>query len=397
AKEANFNLLRNWGGGIVNKDSFFEICDELGLMVWQEFPLACNLYKDTPEYLSVLDQESKSILERVKLHPCIALWSGGNELFNSWSGMTDQNRALRLLNRNCYDLDPDVPFIPTSPIMGVAHGGYVFRDGDGVECFQIFQQSKNTAYAEFGCSGPSSAEEIRSFMPEEKVFPPKPEGEWVSHHGFSAWDQVPSSWLCPETIDFYFGRPESIEELVEYGQILQSEGYKAIYEEARRQKPYCSMALNWCYNEAWPTAANCSIVSWPHAPRPAFYAVKASCRPLMTSARVSKFQWKTGDWFEAELWMLNDTHTLVKGNRVEAYLQLDDEELFVLAWDFDSIEPNQNLPGPSLKYKLPSIRSQTFRLILRVESRSELNSEYVFCFKESDDEALRAGFRSLGG
>ena len=61
--------------------------------------------------------------------------------------------------------------------------------------------------------------------------------------------------------------------LVANGQLLQCEGYKAIYEEARRQKPYCSMALNWCFNEPWPTAANNSIINWPNIPKPAFYAV----------------------------------------------------------------------------------------------------------------------------
>jgi beta-mannosidase len=76
AKEANFNLLRNWGGGIVNKEDFFELCDELGLMVWQEFPLACNLYEDDPHYLQVLDQESRSIIARVRRHPSLVMWSG---------------------------------------------------------------------------------------------------------------------------------------------------------------------------------------------------------------------------------------------------------------------------------------------------------------------------------
>ena len=99
------NCLRVWGGGPVNKDSFHSLCDEHGILVWQEFPLACNEYPDDPKYLEILDQESKSILLRLRQNPSTALWCGGNELFNSWSGMNDQSLALRLLNRNCYDLD----------------------------------------------------------------------------------------------------------------------------------------------------------------------------------------------------------------------------------------------------------------------------------------------------
>ena len=73
AMEANFNILRVWGGGIVNKEAFFELCDEKGILVWQEFPLACNNYEGTPHYLKILEQESRSIIKRLKsIHhlPC---------------------------------------------------------------------------------------------------------------------------------------------------------------------------------------------------------------------------------------------------------------------------------------------------------------------------------------
>lgn len=136
ALEANFNILRVWGGGIINKESFFELCDEAGILVWQDFPLSCYNYVDDPAYLEVLKQESASVIKRVRKHPCLALWCGGNELLNTWSRMTDQSLALRLLNSQCLIMDPKTPFIPTSPIEGVAHGAYVFRDGDGEEVFQ---------------------------------------------------------------------------------------------------------------------------------------------------------------------------------------------------------------------------------------------------------------------
>jgi beta-mannosidase len=144
AKDANLSLLRCWGGAVVNKESFFDLCDELGIMVWQEFPLACNLYPDDPAYLRVLDQESKAIISRLKPHPSLVLWCGGNELFNAWSGMTDQSLPLRLLNRNCYDLDPGRPFIATAPLMGMGHGHYVFTDPrNGTEAFELFKRASN--------------------------------------------------------------------------------------------------------------------------------------------------------------------------------------------------------------------------------------------------------------
>ena len=97
ALQAHFNMLRSWGGGIINKDAFFELCDRMGILVWQEFPLACNCYPDTSRYLKVLEQEATSIIRRLRKHACLAIWCGGNELFNNWSGMTSQSLPLRLL------------------------------------------------------------------------------------------------------------------------------------------------------------------------------------------------------------------------------------------------------------------------------------------------------------
>ncbi|NJO69614.1 MAG: hypothetical protein HC830_10310 [Bacteroidetes bacterium] len=96
ALKANFNTLRVWGGGIINKESFYELCDEKGLLVWQEFPLACNPYPDNPHYLKILKQEATSVITRLKTHPSLALWSGGNELFNSWSGMDRPESSITI-------------------------------------------------------------------------------------------------------------------------------------------------------------------------------------------------------------------------------------------------------------------------------------------------------------
>lgn len=382
AAGCHFNLLRCWGGAAVGKPSFFELCDRLGLMVWQDFPLACNKYAESPEFLDTLGQEAESIVKQLKPHPCVVVWCGGNELYNAWSGMTDQSKAIRLLNKVCLELDPDTPFLPTSPIMGAGHGGYLFRDPKGKECFEVFQKAKNSAYVEFGIPAPASVEKLRSLIPEKDLFPPKPGGVWSLRHGYGAWDMVADTWLCMPTVEHYFGRPESIEELVQWGQLLQSEGLKGIYEEARRQKPYCSMAINWCFNEPWPAAANNSLISWPCEAKPALRSVRQSCRPTLASARVSRFSWQSGELFEAELWMLHDGPNSVKGDRVEAYLRFGDDESFVLGWYFDALEDGENRVGPVLRFPVPEIEEQTFKLILRVEGRPDWNSEYDFCYRQ---------------
>lgn len=377
ALEANFNMFRVWGGGIVNKESFYEICDQKGILVWQEFPLACNNYEDTPEYLQVLEQESRSIIRRIRKHPSLAMWSGGNELFNAWSGMTDQSMAIRLLNSLCLELDPHTPFISTSPLMGMGHGHYVFRDPDtGEEVFSSMLRAHMTAYTEFGMPGPSSVEILETIIPENELWPPQPGNSWESHHAFNAW--VGDTWLMMDMIEDYFGRMANLEELVEMGQLLQCEGYKAIYEEARRQKPYCSMALNWCYNEPWPTSANNSIVNWPNRPKPAFYAVRDACRPVMASARNYKLSWSREEEFSTQLWMLNDRYQHVEPGVLRATLMAGKKIMELGSWEFGTVKANTNLEGPVLKTILPPWASDGFILHLEVVGHPEYNSEYTF-------------------
>lgn len=259
---ANFNILRSWGGGIVNKDSFFEYCDRRGILVWQEFPLACNCYPDDPHYLAVLEQEATSIIRRLRRHPSLAIWCGGNELFNNWSGMTDQSLPLRLLNALCYRLSPEIPFNATSPLNGMAHGNYLFY-WNGRDIFQSINNSHFTAYTEFGIPGISPREVLEKVIPPEELFPPRPGTAWEEHHAFGAWDGQPETWLEKPAVERYFGKQATLDELIAHSSLLQGEGYKAIFEEARRQKPYCGMALNWCFGEPWPSAANNSLVVYP--------------------------------------------------------------------------------------------------------------------------------------
>jgi len=380
AKEANFNILRVWGGGIINKDSFYELCDEKGILVWQEFPLACNNYEGTPHYLKILEQESESIIKRLKVHPSLALWCGGNELFNSWSKMTDQSLALRLLNSQCYRLDPHTPFLPTSPVMGMGHGHYVFRDWDTKEeVFQWMPRAHNSAYTEFGMPAPSSVEILKTIIPETELWPPKPGTSWESHHAYNAWQG--NTWLCQDIIEDYFGASASLEQLVANGQLLQGEGYKCIYEEARRQKPYCSMALNWCYNEPWPTAANNSIVNWPNIPKPGFYAVKNACRPVLSSARILKMKWKEGEIFSADIWMLSDFYKELPAGKMTIKLVADGTEINLLNWEFNKMEANINQSGPTVRFQLPSWKTDRIKLILEVEGHPEYNSEYTLAYE----------------
>lgn len=386
AKKANFNILRVWGGGIINKESFFEICDSIGIMVWQEFPLACNPYPDDKKYLDVLRQEAASIIYKVKQYPSLVLWSGGNELFNRWSGMTDQSLALRLLNSLCFEIDPNTPFIMTSPVMGVGHGHYLFYDdATQEEVFQIMKKAHNTAYTEFGMPGMADKETLIGIIPENEFFPPEPGTSWETHHAFGAWKK--SSWLEMKTLEKYFGKAKTLEELIQQSQLLQSVGYKCIFESARMKKPYCSMAINWCYNEPWPTAVNNSLIGYPNKPKPAYDAVSESCRPVLASAAFNKFSWKPDEELELDCYILNDSPREVTKGNIDVYVLLDRKKIKILSWDYPNLEPNTNFHGPLVRYKLPGgYDKQVFQVLLESKEDESLNSSYYLLYNSRKDE-----------
>lgn len=375
ARDCNMNIFRIWGGAGPCKESFYSLCDRYGILVWQEFMLACNNYLGSDNYMKVLEVEATSIIKKLRSHPSLAFWCGGNELFNHWSGMDEQSKPLRLLNKLCFELDPKSPFLYTSPLFGMAHGGYMFyAEKQRGEVFNQFQKAYNTAYTEFGVPALTPIEELRKVIPEEELKAPITESDsWIAHHGFWAGD-VYEQWVCPSVLDRYFPKTDDLETVIAQSQWLQCEGYRGIFEETRRQWPHCSMGINWCYNEPWITAANNSLLTYPATPKPAYEYVKAALRPTLFSAKIEKFRWYSGETFSAELWLLNDAPEEVSGV-AEVSLQIGDKDIELLTWNAKT-EANAHLQGPTVRTVLPSTDAD--RLYLTVRAENGLESRYCF-------------------
>jgi beta-mannosidase len=328
----------------------------------------------------VLDRESRRIIRDLRAHPCLAIWCGGNELFNSWSGMTDQHHAIRLLNANCYALDPDTPFLPTSPVMGVGHGCYRFELDDGRDVFQYFRDARHTAYTEFGCPGPADLDVLERIVPTDDRDAIVDGSAWQTRHAIHAWAGR-EAWLHPQAIERIMGPCATIAELVDAGRLLQREGYVALFEEARRQKPRCSMALNWCYNEPWPTAANNSVIGWPARPKAGYEALRRALRPTQASARIERFQWAAGETFAAELWRLHDGPAPATGGVMRARLELGDRTIELGEWRFDGAAPDTHQQGPVVTATLPELEARTMTLRLEVADQPDWSSEYTLRYR----------------
>jgi len=388
-KNANMNILRIWGGGFVNKESFFELCDEKGIMVWQEFPLACNLYPDEDGYLDVLKKEATAIIKRLRSHPSVVLWCGGNELFNSWSGMTDQSHPLRLLDSLCYEYDRFTPFIMTSPLNGMGHGSYInYSEKTGSEFITEVVNSNNTAYTEFGAPGASNLDVILDFMEEKDFDDFRPENDvWREHHAFKAW--TTNTWMRPDEADYYFGGYEDMRDLIKKTQFIQAMCYRSLFEEMRKQWPACSMALNWCFNEPWPTAANNSLICWPTKLKPAYFTVKEALRASLASLRVTKHLWWEKQTFNAEIWMLNDSSifSLPAGKINVSYALGDAAPQKWGTLDYAEINEQTNLQCGCIAFKLPEGFEGEIHVYLNVEGSPELDSEYTYLCRAKKKKA----------
>ena len=389
AVSANMNIFRLWGGQYINREHFYERCDELGIMVWQEFMLSCNRHPDSDHYLSVLEKEAESIVKRLRTHPCIAFWCGGNELFNSWSGLTEQSHALRLLNSVCYRLDRYTPFNMTSPVYGVTHGSYVKvtfpddqrRNGiytNGEEFIKAVKRTESTAFTEFGCNAASPKEYILKYiMDENNYLDCNDKNEiWTSHHAFKAWNE--SCWLGVGEVVYFFGGYDSVDDLVEKSIFLQNLCYKSMFEEMRRKAPLCMMAINWDFNEPWPCAAGNSLVNWPAEPKPCLDSVRQALRPTLLSLSTEQNRYLTGEKLKGTVWVLNDSEKEIPPLDVSVYLITGDSKKLISQFRTPVSPAGENSVSGTFESEIEKDIPERFSVQLVCDSCPEYNSEYCF-------------------
>ena len=384
---ANMNIFRLWGGQYINHEHFYEKCDEVGMLVWQEFMLSCNLAPDTDAYLSVLKQEATSIIKRLRTHPCLAFWCGGNELFNSWSNMTVQSHPLRLLNSLCYELDRFTPFNMTSPLYGVTHGSYVkvqFPDEDrrrgdvsnGEEFICAVKRTRSTAYTEFGCNGAATKDYILKYIMNETDYADcRAENEiWTSHHAFKAWNE--STWLGVQEVVYFFGSYSDVDDIIDKSIYLQDMCYKSMFEEMRRQAPLCAMAINWDFNEPWPCAAGNSLVSWPAEPKSALKSVGEALRPTLLSLEVSHNRYLSGETLEGSIWLLNDSFEATKPVSAEVYLLANGEKTLLKTVSIAPVTEKTNKKCDSFSFTVSEDIPERFAISIECAERPEISSTY---------------------
>ena len=149
------------------------------------------------------------------------------------------------------------------------------------------------------------------------------------------------------------------------------------------------MALNWCFNEPWITAANNSLLSYPDIKKPAYYTVANSLQNVLITARIPKFSWQDGETLSFELWYLNDCTDAVS-DTVTAFLEIGDESYELLEWRTGEVDAASNKQGPTVNFKLPAVsEAKEMKIILKTAADKNNSYRLVYKCKSATLEKLR--------
>lgn len=272
--DANMNMLRVWGGGRYEPDSFYDTCDELGLLVWQDFMFSCNLYPSTPDFLDEVSLEVADVVERLHHHACLALWCGDNELVGAlnWFPESIANRdrylvAYDRLNRTIESTlkatCPTASWWPSSPCSGYMNYGDAWHDdssGD-MHFWSVWHEGRNFEHyrdvhprfcSEFGFQSYPSMSLIRGFADVEDFNIASPVLE--SHQ-----KNAGGNARIAETMFRYFRFPVGFGNFVYLSQVQQGLAIRTAVDYWRSLKPHCMGALYWQLNDTWPVASWSSL------------------------------------------------------------------------------------------------------------------------------------------
>lgn len=331
AVDMNMNMLRVWGGGVYESDDFYDLCDELGLLVWQDFPFACSYVPDDEPAQAALRVEAEANVKRLRHHPSLAIWCGNNENLTMWRDGWGRPAPLppRFHGEKLYDetlpevlraFDPERPYIASSPMGGESADDGHFGDEHywdvwhGRGDWKHYEDSRARFVSELGfASAPG-----RSVW--QKIFPGDPEwGRREVRDPVARWHDKTAKGY--ETyvgyVELHYPASRDLEELTYFSQLNQRDALRFGVEHLRRTAG-CRGALIWQLNDCWP------VQSWAVLDHDGVYKAAAfELRRLYAPAQVS-LQLQVGDPVVKVWTLLDNAHVAVQGELVLEARRLED-------------------------------------------------------------------------
>ncbi|MFB6150258.1 MAG: glycoside hydrolase family 2 protein [Haloarculaceae archaeon] len=296
AADANMNMLRVWGGGYYENEDFYELCDEYGVLVWQDFMFSCSLHPANDEFLETVEEEVRYQVRRLANHPSIAVWCGNNEneeAAQSWFAEhphhDDHLRDYEKLYEEtvgpaCRDEDPSRTYWPGSPSSGPDEDDpYIFEKGDihywavwhEGQPFENYYTTEPRFVSEFGYQSFPSIDGLRTVIEEADFNPTSP---MMEHHQRNPGGNT----TILKRISSYFRFPFDFEDFVYLSQILHAEAKTTAIEYWRRRKPTTMGTLYWQLNDLWPVASWASI-EYDGKWKAQHYAARRQYAPVLVS------------------------------------------------------------------------------------------------------------------
>ncbi len=327
AAAAHMNMIRVWGGGKYESEDFYSLCDEKGILIWQDMMFSCALYPATREFLASVEGEIRHQVKRLRDHPCIALWCGNNEDVGAltWFPESRQDRDRYLVDydrlnegtigRTVDECDPARTFWPSSPSAGRGdysdnwhgdrrgdmHFWSVWHEG---KPFSAFLEVTPRFCSEFGYQSFPSIDTIRSYAAPGDLNVTSPVMEHHQRH-------PRGNSIITEMFTRYFRMPEGFESFVYLSQVQQAVAIRTAVERWRSMRPTCMGTLYWQLNDTWPVCSWSSIEyngSW----KLLHYAAKRFFAPVLVSAHLLHET--------VETWITNDLRTEAVGMAVISLL-----------------------------------------------------------------------------
>lgn len=271
AYNANINMLRVWGGGIYEKEIFYETCDRMGILIWQDFMFSCAEYPDHLEWFRNLSiKEVRENVLKLRHHPSIIIWCGNNE--NNWA-FEDWGYNFKVDNKNlgntlyledfpniCLKEDSSRPYWPSSPFSGkglkansnLAGDTHVWNVWSGWQDYKEYEKDTSRFVSEFGFQAAPDIETIKFFAIER-------EREIFSDTMLNHNKQIEGMERLIRFLSTRFGLPKDFDSFVYLTQLNQAEAIKFGVEHWRSRKYKTSGTIYWQLNDSWPVFSWSSI------------------------------------------------------------------------------------------------------------------------------------------
>jgi len=281
AAEANINMLRVWGGGYYEHDYFYDLCDRLGIMVWQDFMFACCYYPDRRWFLDKIAVEARCVIERLYNHPSLVLFCGNNEidwihhLSSGGSGKRMHGKSIwhKLLPKIVNDLEPDRPYIPTTPFSvtgdpnnpnsGTVHNWLVWSGHQPISAYLTEHEKVPRFVTEFGLQSLPCPDTVKKFCSPEHL---RLAAAAVEKHNY----QIDGFSRLYRYLGDTFGRICNLEQFIYLSQLTQARAVKAYIEFLRANNSRNAGAMFWQWHDCCP-AITWSALDYTAKPKALYY------------------------------------------------------------------------------------------------------------------------------